>query len=110
MKLLFDQNLSFKLCQRLSDIFPQSTQARILGMDQDSDRELWDYAKQHEFTIVTQDGDYTDLSCVHGWPPKVIWLRCGNRPTSYIEFLLRSHADQIVRFWRETGNGVLEIL
>jgi predicted nuclease of predicted toxin-antitoxin system len=52
MKLLLDQNLSFKLCQRLSDIFPQSTQARIIGMDQDPDQQLWDYAKQNEYAIV----------------------------------------------------------
>ena len=32
MKLLFDQNLSFKLCQTLTDLFPGSTQVRLLGM------------------------------------------------------------------------------
>ena len=31
MKLLFDQNLSFKLCQALADLFPGSSQARLLG-------------------------------------------------------------------------------
>lgn len=31
MKLLFDQNLSFKLCQRLADLFPDSDQVRRLG-------------------------------------------------------------------------------
>ncbi len=109
MRLLFDQNLSFKLCQHLSDIFPQSTQARIIGMDQDSDHHLWDYAKQNEYAIVTQDGDYSDLSCIYGWPPKVIWLRCGNRATGYIEHLLRSHADEMVWFLRDPSSGVLEI-
>ncbi len=34
MRLLFDQNLSFKLCNRLADLFPDSTQARLLGMDE----------------------------------------------------------------------------
>ena len=32
MKLLFDQNLSFKLCQALADLFPGSSQVRLLGM------------------------------------------------------------------------------
>jgi predicted nuclease of predicted toxin-antitoxin system len=32
MKLLFDQNLSFKLCGQLSDLFPNSGHARLLGM------------------------------------------------------------------------------
>ena len=29
MKLLFDQNLSFKLCRALADLFPGSDQARL---------------------------------------------------------------------------------
>jgi hypothetical protein len=32
MKLLFDQNLSFKLSQAFSDLFPASTQVRLLGL------------------------------------------------------------------------------
>jgi predicted nuclease of predicted toxin-antitoxin system len=31
MKLLFDQNLSFKLCQNLADLFPESNHVRLLG-------------------------------------------------------------------------------
>jgi hypothetical protein len=31
MKLLFDQNLSFKLCTLLSDLFPDSKPVRELG-------------------------------------------------------------------------------
>ncbi len=30
MKLLFDQNLSFKLCQRLADLFPEFSHVRLL--------------------------------------------------------------------------------
>jgi len=31
MKLLFDQNLSFKLCQQLADLFPGSNQMQLVG-------------------------------------------------------------------------------
>ena len=37
MKLLFDQNLSFKLCQRLSDLFPDSNQVRQVGLAEAED-------------------------------------------------------------------------
>ena len=33
MKLLFDQNLSFKLCRLLVEAFPESNQIRLLGME-----------------------------------------------------------------------------
>jgi predicted nuclease of predicted toxin-antitoxin system len=41
MKLLFDQNLSFKLCRRLADVFPESNQVRLLGMAEADDRSVW---------------------------------------------------------------------
>ena len=34
MKLLFDQNLSFKLAKELDDVFPGSSQVKLLGMDE----------------------------------------------------------------------------
>jgi predicted nuclease of predicted toxin-antitoxin system len=45
MKLLFDQNLSFKLCARLVDVFPGSSQVRLEGLDQVDDRAVWDNAQ-----------------------------------------------------------------
>jgi hypothetical protein len=36
MKLLFDQNLSFKLCAVLADLLPDSSQVRLLGLPNDS--------------------------------------------------------------------------
>ena len=45
MKLLFDQNLSFKLCQALADIFPDSNQVRLLGLAEADDRALWQHAQ-----------------------------------------------------------------
>jgi Domain of unknown function (DUF5615) len=33
MKLLFDENLSFKLYRQLGDLFPASSQVRLLGLE-----------------------------------------------------------------------------
>lgn len=109
MKLLFDQNLSFKLVRKLADVFPESSQAKLLGFDQATDSDLWEYARQNGFTLVTQDSDYNDRSALLGHPPKVLWLRCGNRPTDYVERLIRSHVDEIQRFGQDTSTGCIEI-
>jgi predicted nuclease of predicted toxin-antitoxin system len=53
MKLLFDENLSFKICRRLSDRFPNSTQVRLVGLERADDRTVWDYAKANGFVLVT---------------------------------------------------------
>jgi predicted nuclease of predicted toxin-antitoxin system len=80
MKLLFDQNLSFKLSQALSDLFPGSSQVRLLGLAEADDRAVWQHAKANGFLLVTQDSDFAEMAALYGQPPKVIWLRCGTRP------------------------------
>jgi len=74
MKLLFDQNLSFNLCPRLVDLFPDSSQVRLLGFEEVDDQTIWQYAKGHGFTLVSQDSDFADMAMLFGPPPRVIWL------------------------------------
>ena len=110
MKLLFDQNLSFRLCQALADLFPASSQVRLLGLAEADDRALWQHAKANAFVLVTQDSDFADMAALYGPPPKVIWLRCGNQPTPAIERLLRDHTQAIIAFDQDTTAACLEIL
>jgi predicted nuclease of predicted toxin-antitoxin system len=74
MKLLFDQNLSFRLCRSLSDVFPQSSQVRLIGLDRADDRAVWAQAKADGYTLVSLDSDFAEMASVLGPPPKVIWL------------------------------------
>lgn len=98
MKLLFDQNLSFKLCERLADLFPNSSHVRILGMEQADDRLLWKYAGANGYALVSLDADFAEMAALLGSPPKAIWLRRGNQPTSIIEEMLRANAEAIAAF------------
>ena len=109
MKLLFDQNLSFKLCQRLADLFPDSSQVRLLGLAEADDHALWHYAQGNGFTLVSQDSDFADMATLFGPPPRVIWLRCGNRPTAHIEKLFRDHANTIAAFEQDPAAACLVI-
>jgi predicted nuclease of predicted toxin-antitoxin system len=95
MKLLLDQNLSYKLCDRLADRFPGSSQVRLAGLEQADDRAIWEFAKANGFTIVTQDADFADMAALYGPPPKVIWLRCGNQSSDFIEKMLREPAGAL---------------
>jgi predicted nuclease of predicted toxin-antitoxin system len=109
MKLLFDQNLSFKLCRQLSDVFPGSNQVRLVGMAEADDRVIWQYAKTNEFVLVSQDADFADMATLYGPPPKVIWLRCGNQPNEVIEKRLRDHAVAIAEFEQDDTASCWEI-
>ena len=109
MKLLFDENLSAKLCRKLSDLFPASSQVRTLQLEASDDREIWDYAKANGYTLVTQDSDFADMAALYGPPPKVIWLRCGNQRTEIIETILREHTSTIHDFDEDIGAACLEL-
>ena len=54
MKLLFDQNLSWRLPQQLADLYPNSQHIREAGLKESADADIWEYAKLHGFVIVKQ--------------------------------------------------------
>lgn len=107
MKLLFDHNLSPRLVNHLGDIYPNSQHLFNLKLDTVEDSVVWQYAREHEFMIVTKDSDFSELSLLKGFPPKVIWIRIGNCTTNDVESLIRSKAEKINEFKRESSLGIL---
>ena len=95
MKLLFDQNLSHRLVALLGDLFPGSEHVRNVGLQNEDDRQIWDYAKRNRFTIVTLDSDYSDWNRLLGAPPKVIWVRFGNSTVDQAHAKLRDSYSKI---------------
>lgn len=89
MKLLFDENISFKLCKLLGDIYPDSTHVRFVGLENKNDSEIWQYAKEGGYIIITQDSDFNDLSIINGFPPYVVWIKSGNSTVADLENILR---------------------
>jgi predicted nuclease of predicted toxin-antitoxin system len=109
MKLLFDENLSPKLPNRLSDLFPNSLHVRDVDMKTTIDPIVWDYAKDNDLMIVSKDADMHDLSLVLGNPPKVIWLRLGNCSTLQVEKLLQREFNVIKFFYEDEQLSLLAL-
>ena len=107
MKLLFDQNLSPRLCERLRDIWIDLVHVRTVGLATADDSVVWTYARQHGFVIVTKDGDFGGFSSLYGPPPKVIWLTVGNCSTDAIERQLRGDREKIEVFAAEPDTALL---
>ncbi len=110
MKLLFDHHLSRKLVARLADCFPDSSHVVIHGMDCAEDSQIWTFAATHGYTIVTKDSDFEDIATIRGAPPKVIWLRMGNRSTMQIADTLRQNQQMIQQFIQTQGLTILELV
>lgn len=92
MKLLFDENLAHRLPALLADAFPDSAHVRDFQLTSAADELVWAFAKDHGFAIVSKDDDFRQRSLVFGGPPKVIWVRLGNKSTAQIAAAIRTAA------------------
>ncbi len=93
MKLLFDHHLSRKLVERCAE-----------------DTAIWDFARTNQFTSVTKDSDFNDMSTLYGAPPKIIWIRIGNCTTATIKQVIRRYATEIEQFIMQSPEALLEII
>ena len=84
MKLLFDENISYKLVHALADLYPDSAHPRDIGLKASDDRYIWEYAKTNDLIIVSKDSDFYQRSLLFKHPPKVIWIRRGNCATQTV--------------------------
>jgi predicted nuclease of predicted toxin-antitoxin system len=109
LRLLFDQNLSFRLVRLLSDAYPDSLHVRDLQLVEADDLTIWRYAAEHELIVVSKDSDFHGLSLLHGHPPKTVWLRVGNAPTATIATLLREHHATVRRFHTDPDAALLAL-
>jgi predicted nuclease of predicted toxin-antitoxin system len=109
MKLLYDNNLSHKLVARLNDLFPGSTHVLMEGLDESEDQEIWDFSKSNNFSIVTKDSDFNELSLIHGFPPKIIWIRVGNCKILDVEKIIREKYIIINKFLAGSELDIIEI-
>ncbi len=98
MKLLFDENLSFRLITLLIDLYPNSEHIRNVGLLGRDDESIWMHAAQHGFLLVSKDADFYERSLVFGAPPKIVWLRIGNSTVAETANLLRSQYILVRRF------------
>jgi len=109
MKLLFDQNISYKIIPVLPDQMKGSSHIKKEGLLDATDLQIWSFAKLHNFTIVTQDSDFNDLNALYGFPPKIIWIRTGNLQTKKILEILIENSKNSENFIGDINYGCYEI-
>jgi predicted nuclease of predicted toxin-antitoxin system len=109
IKLLFDQNISFRILRQLPDIFLNSQQVRTIGLEDATDLDIWAYARSNGYTIVTFDADFYDISLIKGHPPKIVWLRTGNSTTAGIVACMVANWYTISTFIDDPEQSCLEI-
>ena len=110
MKLLFDQNLSPALVQKLADLFPGSTHTEHAGLARSDDVNIWEFCLRESFVIVSKDNDFGFLAMQRGTPPKAICIRLGNCTTQDVEDAIRRDIDEIRSFEKNPEAALLILL
>jgi len=109
LNLLFDENLSPRLAARLSPLFPGCIHVRDISLKQADDREIWQWARDHNCTVVTTDSDFVAMVIRIGPPSKVIHLERCDFPFNVIEDLLRCNAIRIAEFDNDLSGSLLTL-
>jgi predicted nuclease of predicted toxin-antitoxin system len=107
VKLLFDENPSPRLPGVLADTYPGSVHVDACELGRAEDADIWQYAKDHGFTIVSKDSDFQERSVLLGQPPKLIWLRAANCSSREIEHRLRMAYPVIKKFAQQAEESCL---
>ena len=110
MKLLFDANISWRVRKQLENDFPNCLHSSAIPVIQPAkDIDIWYFAKQNQFTIVTHDDDFEKLIQTKGAPPKVIIIKAFNQNTKQIAQTLIAQKNVIESFVTNNELMILEI-
>lgn len=110
MKLLLDENLSDRIVYKIIDLYPGSEHVKTLALTNTDDGIIWEYAKANNFMVVSKDSDFHQRSLLYGHPPKFVYLRIGNSPTSKIVGILRDNFDIIIQFGSAESESILVLV
>lgn len=96
MRLLFDENISFKLVGMLADVLECKSVYHV-SLSGKSDDEVWQYARQYRAIIVSKDSDFLDRA-IGSEGVKFVWIRLGNCSTEAIHLVLRNSLSRLQEF------------
>ncbi|WP_347049928.1 DUF5615 family PIN-like protein [Flavobacterium olei] len=110
MKLLLDANISWRIIKLVESNFLDCFHSKDIKVNQPAkDIEIWNFARENDFTILTHDDDFEKLLLLKGAPPKVIILKTFNKNTKQIAELLISKKEIIASFVCNNELLILEI-
>ncbi|MBA3964535.1 MAG: DUF5615 family PIN-like protein [Nitrospirales bacterium] len=90
MILWNDAQLSPQLAPWFTKTFSLPGQSvSSLSLRDATDLEIFQAARQVGATIMSKDQDFVDLVTVHGAPPQIIWVTCGNTSNANLCTLLQ---------------------
>lgn len=109
MKILLDQNISYRVKKIVSSEFPDISHVSDHNLIDVNDKIIWDYAKKNSLAVITHDNDFDDFVNFFGFPPKIIKLETGNITNLQTANVLINHKKEIKEFLDSNNIGLLVI-
>jgi predicted nuclease of predicted toxin-antitoxin system len=73
MKILIDQNISFRIVAQIEQSFTTVSHVKSLNLIDENDYKIFLFARQNGYdAILTLDEDFYNILLEHNPPPKVI--------------------------------------
>lgn len=109
MKILVDQNIAPKLIDNIADLFPDSTHVNEIVLNKSTDQEIWKYALDNDYVLVSTDNGFSNLSILSEKAPKTIFIKGEVITTLKLEWTLRVNEESIKHFVTEDPSICLTI-
>ncbi len=80
MTIWIDAQISPFIAHWINTNFPELTakSLRSLGLRDATDIEIFQQARLQSVVLMSKDHDFVKLMELHGPPPQLIWITCGN--------------------------------
>ena len=107
MKFLVDAQLPPALAQFMVTHGHESRPVRDVGLRDADDDDIWRFAKDGGWVVVTKDEAFVERNLMRNSGPQVVWLRIGNCTNRVLLTWLQSIFPDILREL-ETGSRIVE--
>ncbi|MET4106688.1 DUF5615 family PIN-like protein [Hymenobacter sp. UYP22] len=98
MRLLLDENISWRLVAYLRAHCTEVLHVRDISLDNSPDTTIWRYARQHGFDVLTKDEDFLRLVLAEGFPPRVVAVQNAQVPVAKLAEFLLARLPQLREF------------
>jgi predicted nuclease of predicted toxin-antitoxin system len=108
-RFIVDEQLSPDLATRLSSAGLECVHVIQLIGREAPDKNIWTYAYENGWGIISKDEDFANLHILAKGPPNLIWIRLGNCRNGYLIPRMVAHVPRLIRLL-ERGDRLIEIL
>ncbi len=110
MKIIIDAQISPAIAAWINRTFNdiQAISARSVKLQFAIDSEIYTYAKENGYVIMSKDDDFLNQLQKHGSPPALIWITSGNTSNAKMREILTSTLPKVKNLI-EKGEPIVEI-